>query len=95
MDPIHRWTLPEEPPPETVVRFTYGRGEKGFANSTIAALCSPVMDDVRSDWEMGEINSYLCSAFLVPPVVSPILQPLAIMTVGEVAYHRSYARKKS
>lgn len=77
------------------MRFTCGRGEKGFANSTIAALCSPVMDESDLIGEMGEINSYLCFAFLVPPVVSPIQQPLAIMTVGEVAYHHSYARKKS
>lgn len=35
----------KQPPPETVVKFTYGRGEKGFANSTIAAHCSAVMDD--------------------------------------------------
>lgn len=77
------------------MKFTYGGGEKGFANSTSAAHCSAVMDDsdlIGGRWV--KLISYLCFVFLVPPVVSPIRQPLANMTVGEVAYHRSYARKK-
>lgn len=72
-----------------------GEARRDGANSTVAALRSPVMDDSDLIGRRCEINSYLCFAFLVPPVVSPILQPLAIMTVGEVAYHHSYARKKS
>lgn len=44
----------KQPPPETVVKFTYGRGREGiFANSTIAAHCSAVMDDSESDRKDG------------------------------------------
>lgn len=44
----------KQPPPGTVVKFTHGRGrERSFANSTIAAHCSAVMDDSESDRKDG------------------------------------------
>ena len=70
------------------MKFTYGGGEEGFANSTSAAHCSAVMDDSDLIGRWVKLRSYLCFVFLVPPVVSPIQQPLANMTVGEVAYHK-------